>query len=85
MAGPPFDALRYDVRDHVALLTIDREERRNALSPDFSNIIGLIEAGKIDTGPWITHRVKFDDMIEAFPSYVKPETGVIKAVVEVDE
>ena len=58
---------------------------RNALSPDFSNIIGLIEAGKIDTGPWITHRVKFDDMIEAFPSYVKPETGVIKAVVEVDE
>jgi enoyl-CoA hydratase/carnithine racemase len=32
MAGPSFDALRYDVRDHVALLTIDREERRNALS-----------------------------------------------------
>jgi len=32
MAGPTFDALRYDVRDHVATLTIDREARRNALS-----------------------------------------------------
>ena len=32
MAGPTFDELRYHVRDHVALLTIDREERRNALS-----------------------------------------------------
>jgi enoyl-CoA hydratase/carnithine racemase len=32
MAGPTFDALRYDVRDHVAHLIIDREERRNALS-----------------------------------------------------
>jgi enoyl-CoA hydratase/carnithine racemase len=32
MAGPTFDELRYDVRDHVALLTIDREDRRNALS-----------------------------------------------------
>lgn len=33
MAGPAFDALRYEVGDdHVARLTIDREERRNALS-----------------------------------------------------
>ncbi|MEQ1787835.1 MAG: enoyl-CoA hydratase/isomerase family protein, partial [Acidimicrobiales bacterium] len=32
MAGPTYDALRYEVRDHVARLTIDREERRNALS-----------------------------------------------------
>jgi enoyl-CoA hydratase/carnithine racemase len=32
MAGPTFDALRYEVRDHIALVTIDREERRNALS-----------------------------------------------------
>ncbi|MBL9093366.1 MAG: zinc-binding alcohol dehydrogenase family protein [Planctomycetaceae bacterium] len=56
---------------------------RNALSPDFSRIIELIEAGRIDTRPWITHRTAFDDLIDVFPSYVKPETGVIKAVVEV--
>jgi alcohol dehydrogenase len=57
---------------------------RNALSADFSHIIGLIEAGRIDTRPWITHRVHFDELIDAFPSYTRHETGVIKAVVAVD-
>jgi alcohol dehydrogenase len=58
---------------------------RNALSADFPCIIGLIEDGRIDTGPWITHRVAFEDLAEAFPSYTRPETGVIKAVVEVGD
>lgn len=58
---------------------------RNALSADFARIVKLIEEGKIDTGPWITHRVAFEDLIDAFPSFTKPETGVIKAVVAVGE
>ena len=56
---------------------------RNALAPDFSRIIKLIEDGDIDTRPWITHRSDFDGMIDAFPSWLLPETGVIKAVVSV--
>jgi enoyl-CoA hydratase/carnithine racemase len=32
MAEPSFESLRYEVRDRVARITIDREERRNALS-----------------------------------------------------
>jgi 2-desacetyl-2-hydroxyethyl bacteriochlorophyllide A dehydrogenase len=56
---------------------------RNALPADFDRIIGLIEAGQLDTRPWITHRTPFDEMISVFPSYTKPETGVIKAMVEV--
>ena len=55
---------------------------RNALAGDFTRIISLIEDGKIDTRPWITHHAKFDEMIEVFPTWLKPETGVIKAVVE---
>jgi alcohol dehydrogenase len=58
---------------------------RNALAADFSRIIGLIEEGRIDTGSWITHRASFDDLIDLFPSYTRPETGVIKAVVEMGE
>jgi alcohol dehydrogenase len=58
---------------------------RNALSRDFSRIIRLIEEGRLDTGPWITHRTAFDELIEVFPAYTRPETGVIKAVVEVGE
>ena len=56
---------------------------RNALPPDFTRIIQLIEEGKIDTRPWITHRARFDDMIGEFPNWLKPESGVIKAIVEV--
>jgi len=55
---------------------------RNALSRDFTRIIGLIEAGRIDTRPWITHRVPFVDAIKAFPKLLEPTSGVIKAVVE---
>ena len=57
---------------------------RNALPGDFTRIIKLIEDGQIDTRPWITHHAGFDSLIEAFPSWVLPETGVIKAMVEVD-
>jgi alcohol dehydrogenase len=56
---------------------------RNALPPDFTRIIKLIEDGRIDTRPWITHQATFGDLIEAFPSWLKAETGVIKAVVHV--
>jgi alcohol dehydrogenase len=58
---------------------------RNALAQDFTRIIALIEEGRIDTRPWITHRTAFDEVIDVFPSYTRPETGVIKAVVEVGE
>jgi 2-desacetyl-2-hydroxyethyl bacteriochlorophyllide A dehydrogenase len=57
---------------------------RNALPGDFTRIIALIEGGEIDTKPWITHRSGFDELLEVFPSYTRPETGVIKAIVELD-
>ncbi|HEY8749088.1 MAG TPA: zinc-binding alcohol dehydrogenase family protein [Tepidisphaeraceae bacterium] len=56
---------------------------RNAMPGDFVRIIKLIEDGQIDTRPWITHRSNFESIISDFPSYTKPETGVIKAIVEV--
>lgn len=56
---------------------------RNALPGDFRRIIGLIEDGTIDTGPWITHRTTFDRLIGEFETFTRPESGVIKALVEV--
>jgi alcohol dehydrogenase len=58
---------------------------RNALPADFTSIIALIEDGWIDTRPWITHRCTFEELIDVFPSYTNPQTGVIKAVVAVGE
>ena len=55
---------------------------RNALPEDFARIIGLIEAGRINTTPWITHRANFADAIGEFPAWTKPETGVIKAMID---
>jgi 2-desacetyl-2-hydroxyethyl bacteriochlorophyllide A dehydrogenase len=55
---------------------------RNALPPDFTRIIGLIEDGTINTDPWITHRTSFDDVIDQFESFTRPETGVLKAMIE---
>lgn len=57
---------------------------RNALFADFERIIGLIEQGKINTQPWITHEAKFEDVPRVFPQWLEPSSGVIKAVVHID-
>ena len=58
---------------------------RNALPRDFPRIISLIEDGTIDTTPWITHQVGFDEVVERFDSLTRPETGVLKAIIEVTD
>ena len=58
---------------------------RNAMPGDFRRIIGLIEDGTIDTDAWITHRTPWGEMIDRFESYTRPETGVLKAIVEVTD
>ena len=55
---------------------------RNSTRHEFTRIIGLLEEGKIDTQPWITHQVECEGMIEAFPRWLDPELGVIKAMVQ---
>ena len=66
---------------HKAEATI--RASRNALPKDFERIIQLIEDGVIDTNRWITHRTSMDAMIENFDTYTRPESGVVKAIVEV--
>lgn len=55
---------------------------RNALPKDFRRIIGHIQRGELDTGPWITHRTPMSELPGVFESYTRPETGVVKAIVE---
>lgn len=57
---------------------------RNALPADFRQVIDAIAAGAIDTGPWITHRIAFDEVERRFDALTRPETGVLKAVIELD-
>jgi 2-desacetyl-2-hydroxyethyl bacteriochlorophyllide A dehydrogenase len=55
---------------------------RNALPSDFGRIISLIASGRIDTTPWVTHRASLDRLTTEFPSWLLPESGVVKAMVE---
>ena len=56
---------------------------RNALPADFSRIIRLIENGRINTTPWITHRADLSELTEVFPHWTQPASGVIKAMISV--
>ncbi len=56
---------------------------RNALPVDFQRIIRLIQAGKVDTAPWITHHAAFDEVPNVFDRWIAPDSGVIKAMIAV--
>ncbi len=75
------DVTFHDPHFHKRELTL--LSSRNSRSDDFRRIITLMEQGAIDTAPWITHRARFDEMIQQFPSWLDPASGVIKAVVDV--
>ena len=56
---------------------------RNALPKDFPRIIHLIENGTINTEPWITHHISFDEVGSQFAEVTHPSSGAIKAIIEV--
>ena len=55
---------------------------RNATPEDFKHVISVLETGNFPTGSFITHQVPFTEMIDRFDSWINPETGVIKAMVD---
>ncbi len=55
---------------------------RNATKEDFNHVLEVMHAGAIQVDQYITHRSHFDEMIDEFGNWLKPETKVIKAVVE---
>jgi 2-desacetyl-2-hydroxyethyl bacteriochlorophyllide A dehydrogenase len=55
---------------------------RNATRQDMEHIVRSLEAGVVDGTSFITHRASLDQVISQFESWLRPETGVIKAVVE---
>ena len=55
---------------------------RNAREADLQRVIGHIEAGRIDTSPWITHTAGPERMLADFPTWLDPDNGVVKAVLE---
>jgi len=65
---------------HRRELTLLRS--RNALAADFVWAMQMVEDGRVQLGPWITHRASVDTMVAEFPAWLNPDRGVVKAVVE---
>jgi 2-desacetyl-2-hydroxyethyl bacteriochlorophyllide A dehydrogenase len=57
---------------------------RNATREDFQHVINCMKEGLVKPTTYITHRVQFDQVKTEFASWLKPETGVIKATVEMN-
>jgi threonine dehydrogenase-like Zn-dependent dehydrogenase len=69
-----------DPEMHRRELTLLRS--RNATWQDFAWAIRMVEQGRIDLAPWITHRAAADAVPGEFASWLDPARGVVKAVVE---
>ena len=55
---------------------------RNATREDFQFVIKVLERQAFPTEAFITHMVPFGQMITQFEEWLKPESGVIKAMIE---
>ncbi len=58
---------------------------RNATWEDFETVLNSVGSGRFPTDSYITHRVQFDQIIDAFPSWLSPSAGVIKAMATLDD
>jgi 2-desacetyl-2-hydroxyethyl bacteriochlorophyllide A dehydrogenase len=56
---------------------------RNATRADFATVMKALQQKLIDPLTYITHRVNFDQVKNEFPGWLKPESGVIKAMAEI--
>jgi 2-desacetyl-2-hydroxyethyl bacteriochlorophyllide A dehydrogenase len=57
---------------------------RNAVRKDFEHVISSMKKQLVTPTAYITHRVSFDQVKDEFESWLQPENGVIKAMVEID-
>lgn len=58
---------------------------RNATNEDFHWVMGAIRSGDIPIGDLITHRTGFQDAVRTIPLWATQKSGLIKALVEIDD
>lgn len=56
---------------------------RNATPETFTRVIRLVEDGRIDTRPWITHRFALEQTPSVFGREIANNRSVLKAMIEV--
>lgn len=78
------------VRDNITFSDPEFHKReatllasRNAQPDDFAEVVRQMKAGKVPTQALNTHRGRLDDAPALFREWLRPEAGVIKAILEV--
>ncbi len=56
---------------------------RNATREDFLEVLRAMREGQVPTAALATHRAALERAPERFPEWLEPETGVIKAILEI--
>jgi 2-desacetyl-2-hydroxyethyl bacteriochlorophyllide A dehydrogenase len=56
---------------------------RNATKQDFNHVMNCMKGRLVNPSTYITHRVSFDKVKDEFAGWLKPENGVIKAMVSI--
>ncbi len=56
---------------------------RNAQPDDFAEVVRQMENGRVPTAALNTHRGSLEDGPELFKAWLKPEAGIIKAILDV--
>ena len=62
---------------------LDVRGSRNSLPATFRNVIRLVEEGRLDTRPWITHRFALAEVPDVFAAKIAGDPAVLKAMIEV--
>jgi len=58
---------------------------RNATQDDFTQVLVAIEQNRVRPDTWITHRASFDNLVDEFPSWLDMQSGIIKAILQVEQ
>ena len=70
----------HDPAFHARELTL--MSSRNATGNEHQRITQLMEAGKINVTPWITHRMAYTSIVENFPRWVGSDSAGIKVIID---
>jgi 2-desacetyl-2-hydroxyethyl bacteriochlorophyllide A dehydrogenase len=78
----PGDVSFHDPDFHKREMTLYAS--RNSRPADFQRIIALVESGKVNTAPWVTHRATLEKVPDVFAGWLEPDAKVLKAMIQTE-
>lgn len=78
------------IRDNLSFFYPDFHQKeltllssRNATQIDFEIVLQALRNGDVDTNSYVSHKIPFKQVVDQFETLLKPDTGIIKAMIEI--